>query len=368
MDDVKLLSVTGLRGGPRQSDKAARRGKPLTVWTGQQKQKKPLPALPQDDHEERDRAGDDDVDRVKALALQSIAKGGLPAVDAKTKTKFYALMMRLNKPGGEDEEPAVSPVPGSPKKAPKKTKKTSPKSASGSERSSPPAQAARTKPNQRPASVATSSPSKSSQQQQSHGRSTLAATVADNQQRPAFQPVKGLGLGRLKIASQSHATNDRSPSNYCDPLSSTFSHPKSGGELSTNSMSAFPPEFDTWTADRKASELELRKAQVQAQAQVQIQDSKDHTARVLAECQIELERLRQSRSIEYCKCFVPPVCLSRLDSLTHLLSHSSRSPLPHRTPHQHVYFLSFALFWDSSRRSHQATLPRSCRQRRRVHH
>ena len=183
-----------MRSGPRQSDKAARRGKPLTVWTGQQKQKKPLPALPQDD----DERADDDADRVKALALQSIAKGGLPAVDAKTKTKFYALMMRLNKPGGEDEEPAVSPVPGSPKKASKKTKKTSPKSASGSERSSPPAQAARTKPNQRPASVATSSPSKSSQQQQSHGRSTLAATVADNQQRPAFQPVKGLGLGRLK--------------------------------------------------------------------------------------------------------------------------------------------------------------------------
>ena len=65
MDDVKLLSVTGLRGGPRQSDKAARRGKPLTVWTGQQKQKKPLPALPRDDHEERDRAGDDDADRVR---------------------------------------------------------------------------------------------------------------------------------------------------------------------------------------------------------------------------------------------------------------------------------------------------------------
>ena len=126
-----------MRSGPRQSDKAARRGKPLTVWTGQQKQKKPLPALPQDD----DERVDDDADRVKALALQSIAKGGLPAVDAKTKTKFYALMMRLNKPGGEDDEPAVSPVPGSPKKASKKTKKTSPKSASGSERSSPPAQA-----------------------------------------------------------------------------------------------------------------------------------------------------------------------------------------------------------------------------------
>ena len=139
-------------------------------------------------------------------------------------------------------------------------------------------------------------------------------------------------------------------------------------------MSAFPSDFDTWTVDRKAAELELRKEQVravadaQAQAQVQIQASKDYTARYLAECQIELDRSRQSRSIEYCKCFVSPVCLSRLDSLTHLLSHSSRSPLPHLPPHQHVYFLSFALFWDSSRRGHQATLPRSCRQRRRVHH
>jgi hypothetical protein len=59
-------------------------------------------------------------DEDSALSLRSISRGGLPAVDAKTKTKFYN-MMRLK--GCEATKVEESVLPGSPKKKSGKKKK-----------------------------------------------------------------------------------------------------------------------------------------------------------------------------------------------------------------------------------------------------
>lgn len=89
MDDVKLLKLTALSAARHHSPSSTIKRtklKTVSVWTGQDR-----------DTISRQQSEDQNVHestRQQTLALNSISKGGLPAVDAKTRTKFYQMMSR----------------------------------------------------------------------------------------------------------------------------------------------------------------------------------------------------------------------------------------------------------------------------------
>lgn len=103
MDDVRLLTLTSLRGARHVPPHPGRRGGKVSLFVASRRV-------------EEEALYDED----SALSLRSISRGGLPAVDAKTKTKFYN-MMRLK--GCEATKVEESALPGSPKKKSGKKKK-----------------------------------------------------------------------------------------------------------------------------------------------------------------------------------------------------------------------------------------------------
>ena len=140
-------------------------------------------------------------------------------------------------------------------------------------------------------------------------------------------------------------------------------------------MDAPPQGFDGWAEEVKIAWITAQVQVAQIQAQVaQAQADSDRSAVRLAQIQRDITSLRNNRSLVNGKFFpslsIPPA-LPRRVCLPHPLSrtdpHSSRPPLPHLLLHQHVHFLPFVLYWDSSQRAHQAPIPRNSRQHHRVH-